>query len=178
MEDGKAPLIPKRRAFTRSASHAYDELHSFRSYLRWMCVDQSNYYTASLSWFVFIVFTFIIPSLSHFYLACSDCDSRHSRPFDSIVQLSLSGIATLSFVSLSQFVRIYGLRRFLFFDKLCDESEIVRKGYTAQLNVSTLFFSVKFGFILFRFIEFWISGYELTISLFNCYQCRCFHVVC
>ncbi|XP_071730235.1 uncharacterized protein [Rutidosis leptorrhynchoides] len=110
-----------------------------------MCVDQSNNWTASLSWFVFIVFTFIIPSLSHFYLACSDCDNRHARPYDSLVQLSLSGVATLSFVSLTQFLRTFGLRKFLFFDKLCDESEIVRKGYTAQLNRSLkilLFFVV------------------------------------
>lgn len=155
MEHGTQPLIPKRRGFNRSTSHAYDELHSFRSWLRWMCVDQSNVWTASLSWFVFIVFTFIIPCLSHFYLACSDCDNRHARPYDNLVQLSLSGVATLSFLSLTQFLRIYGLRRFLFFDKLCDESEIVRKGYTAQLNVSTLFWKELF--------EFWIFGYEFMM---------------
>ncbi|KAL8209775.1 hypothetical protein R6Q57_006507 [Mikania cordata] len=142
MEDAKLSLIGKRRGFSRSISHNYDELHSFRSYLRWMCVDQSNGWTATLSWFVFIIFTFIVPSLSHFYLACSDCDNRHARPYDSLVQLSLSCVATLSFVSLSQFVRIYGLRRFLFFDKLCDESEIVRKGYTAQLNRSLKILSI------------------------------------
>nr|XP_043629445.1 uncharacterized protein LOC122600753 [Erigeron canadensis] len=138
------PLLPtsKRRTFNRSTSYAYDELHSFRSWLRWMCVDQSNNWTASLSWTVFIIFTFIIPILSHFYLACSDCDNRHARPYDSLVQLSLSAVATLSFVSLSQFIRIYGLRRFLFFDKLCDESEIVRTGYTAQLNRSLKILSI------------------------------------
>ncbi|KAD6453988.1 hypothetical protein E3N88_08694 [Mikania micrantha] len=103
MEEAKLSLIGKRRGFSRSISHNYDELHSFRSYLRWMCVDQSNGWTATLSWFVFIIFTFIVPSLSHFYLACSDCDNRHARPYDSLVQLSLSCIATLSFVSLSQF---------------------------------------------------------------------------
>nr|GEZ57633.1 hypothetical protein CTI12_AA028110 [Tanacetum cinerariifolium] len=107
-----------------------------------MCVDQSNFWTSSLSWIVFIVFTFVVPMLSHFYLACSDCDNKHSRPYDSLVQLSLSGIATLSFVSLSRFLKVFGLRRFLFFDKLCDESEIVRKGYTAQLNRSLKILSV------------------------------------
>ncbi|XP_076949018.1 uncharacterized protein LOC143621492 [Bidens hawaiensis] len=86
---------------------------------------------------MFVVFTFIIPGFSHFYLACSDCDNRHARPYDTLVQLSLSGIATLS-----QFVRVYGLRRFLFFDKLCDESETVRMGYTAQLNRSLKILSI------------------------------------
>ncbi|KVI02313.1 hypothetical protein Ccrd_019421 [Cynara cardunculus var. scolymus] len=139
MEDGRLALISKRKVYSRCVSHAYDELQSFRSWLRWMCVDQSNGWTASLSWFVFVIFTIIIPSFSHFFLACSNCDNQHARPFDSVVQLSLSGIATLSFVSLSQFMRIYGLRRFLFFDKLCDESEIVRKGYTEQLNNDRVF---------------------------------------
>lgn len=139
MDNRGLPLITKKKAFSRCASHASDELHSFRSGLRWMCVDQSNVFTTTLSWFTFIIFTFIIPSLSHFYLACSDCDNLHARPYDGLVQLSLSGVATLSFVSISRFVRVYGLRRFLFFDKLCYESETVRKGYTAQLNVSCLF---------------------------------------
>ncbi|KAL4554141.1 hypothetical protein LXL04_037296 [Taraxacum kok-saghyz] len=136
MDSQRVGLIAKRKDISRTKSSARDELHSFRSWLRWMCVDQSNAWTFSLSWLVFIVFTIVIPILSHFYLACSDCDNRHARPYDSLVQLSLSSIATLSFVSLSQFVRVYGLRRFLFFDKLCNESEIVRRGYTEQLNSS------------------------------------------
>ncbi|CAI9088340.1 OLC1v1022646C2 [Oldenlandia corymbosa var. corymbosa] len=140
-EDRRETLLPnnnnnKNKAFARSQSHAFDELKSFRSWLKWMCVDQSGAWHTFLSWSVFIVLAIIVPCLSHFYLACSDCDSRHSRPYDTIVQLSLTTLATLSFVCLSQFVRKYGLRRFLFFDRLCDESETVRKGYTAQLNRS------------------------------------------
>ncbi|KAI3769153.1 hypothetical protein L6452_00253 [Arctium lappa] len=129
------PLIAKRKDIPRTISSIHDELHSFRSWLRWMCVDQSNAFTFCLSWLVFIIFAIVIPFLSHFYLACSDCDNRHARPYDTLVQLSLTSIAALSFVCLSQFVRIYGLHRFLFFDKLCNESETVRRGYTQQVNV-------------------------------------------
>jgi hypothetical protein len=128
-------LINRNNKLSRSQSHAYDELKSFRSYLRWMCVDQSSMATACLSWATFVLFGLVVPATSHFVLACSSCDSRHGRPYDSVVQLSLSSVATLSFVCLSRFVRKYGLRRFLFFDKLCDESETVRRGYTNQLNV-------------------------------------------
>ncbi|CAK9176555.1 unnamed protein product [Ilex paraguariensis] len=110
-----------------------------------MCVDQSNAWTACLSWSVFIVLAIVVPCLSHFGLACSDCDSKHSRPYDGVVQLSLSSVATLSFVCLSKFIRTYGLRRFLFFDKLCDESETVRKGYTEQFNRSL---KILFIFVL------------------------------
>ncbi|KAK2987033.1 hypothetical protein RJ640_004759 [Escallonia rubra] len=133
------------KAFSRSVSHARDELHSFRSWLRWMCVDQSNAWTASLSWCVFILFAIVVPCLSHFLLACSGCDNKLSRPYDAVVQLSLSSVATLSFVCLSRFVSKYGLRRFLFFDKLCDESETVRRGYTEQLNRSL---KILFIFVL------------------------------
>lgn len=134
-DEGEA-LLKKNKAYGRSKSHAFDELQSFRSWLKWMCVDQSDRCSTALSWTVFLLMTVAVPCFSHFFLACSDCDSRHSRPYDTIVQLSLSAVASLSFVCLSGFVRRYGLRRFLFFDKLCDESEAVRKCYTEQLNVS------------------------------------------
>ncbi|XP_075671666.1 uncharacterized protein LOC142641157 [Castanea sativa] len=150
MGDNSEPLINRnnnnnsnnKNKFARSISHAQDELHSFRSYLRWMCVDQSNAWTACLSWSMFILFAIVVPTISHFVLACSTCDSKHSRPYDTVVQLSLSSVATLSFVCLSTFVRKFGLRRFLFFDKLVDESETVRNCYTEQLNRSLKILSV------------------------------------
>ncbi|KAL0560755.1 hypothetical protein IC582_001168 [Cucumis melo] len=132
----EALINRKSSVFKRSVSHAHDELHSFRSYLRWMCVDQSDIWTAGLSWSMFFLFAIIVPATSHFLLACSSCDSNHARPFDRVVQLSLSSVATVSFLCLSSFIRRYGLRRFLFFDKLCDESETVRRGYTIKLNRS------------------------------------------
>ncbi|PSR85302.1 Alanine--tRNA ligase [Actinidia chinensis var. chinensis] len=145
-DDGEHPFLNARnKGFVRSQSHAFDELHSFRSWLRWMCVDQSNAWRACLSWSVFVAMAIVIPCVSHFVLACASCDSKHSRPYDGVLQLSLSSIATLSFVCLSRFVKKYGLRRFLFFDKLCDESETVRKGYTEQLNRSL---KILFIFVL------------------------------
>ncbi|KAL3821073.1 hypothetical protein ACJIZ3_006978 [Penstemon smallii] len=135
----------KNRGFVRCASHMQDELHSFRTWLKCMCVDQSNTLTSCLSWFVFVLLAILVPALSHFVLACTDCDSRHSRPYDTVAQLSLSGVAVLSFICLSSFVRKYGLRRFLFFDKLRDESETVRKGYTQQFNRSL---QILFIFVL------------------------------
>ncbi|KAG6637673.1 uncharacterized protein LOC122280749 [Carya illinoinensis] len=141
-DEDREALLSRNTKFTRCISHAQDELQSFRSYLRWMCVDQSNVWTACLSWSMFILFAIVVPAVSHFLLACSTCDSKHSRPFDVVVQLSLSSVATLSFVCLSSFVRKYGLRRFLFFDKLVDESETVRNGYTGQLNRALKLLSV------------------------------------
>lgn len=121
-----------------------DELQSFRTWLTWLCVDQSNCYSSALSWLMFVSLVVVVPCVSHFLLACADCDISHTRPYDGVVQLSLSSVATLSFVCLARFVSKYGLRSFLFFDKLCDESETIRKCYIDQLNRSLkiLFFFV------------------------------------
>ncbi|XP_047336896.1 uncharacterized protein LOC124940423 [Impatiens glandulifera] len=140
-----APLMNRKKSLDRSVSHVHDELHYFRSWLRLMCVDQSTMATACLSWTVFVIFAIAVPCISHFVLACSNCDNKHNRPYNSVVQLSLSGIAALSFVCLSYFVRKYGLRRFLFFDKLYNESETVRSGYTIELHRS---FKILFVFVL------------------------------
>ncbi|KAK9689348.1 hypothetical protein RND81_09G054200, partial [Saponaria officinalis] len=140
-------LIPRKRnnnnkTYNRVLSFAYDELHSFRTCLRWMCVDQSTWWSACISWFVFILFALVVPSFSHFYLGCPTCDAKHHRPFDTVVQLSLTSVATLSFLCLSHFVRKYRLRRFLFLDKLVDESDSVRHHYTTQLNRSLKILSI------------------------------------
>ncbi|KAK9673859.1 hypothetical protein RND81_12G194400 [Saponaria officinalis] len=139
-------LLPKKinsnKTYNRTISFSFDELHSFRTCLRWMCVDQSTWWSACLSWFVFILFALVVPACSHFYLACPTCDAKHHRPFDTVVQLSLSSVASLSFLCLAHFVRKYGLRRFLFFDKLVDESDSVRHHYTTQLHRSLKILSV------------------------------------
>ena len=138
-DNGEALLNWKNNKFKRCISHAQDELKSFRSYLRWMFVDQSNVWRACLSWFMFILFGIVVPAISHFVFACAPCDGNHQRPYHNVVQLSLSSVATVSFLCLSWFVRKFGLKRFLFFDKLYHESETVRREYTAQLNVSLIF---------------------------------------
>ncbi|XP_019174213.1 PREDICTED: uncharacterized protein LOC109169764 isoform X2 [Ipomoea nil] len=112
------------------------ELRSFKSDLKWLFLDQSSVYSAALSWSLFFIFAIAVPLVSHLVYACYGCDTVHQRPFDGIVQLSLSGFATLSFISLSAAARKYGLRRFLFLDKLCDQSEKVQEGYTNQIHAS------------------------------------------
>lgn len=123
------------------------ELKSFKSFLTWVCLDQSNKWRAGLSASIFFVLAIGVPIVSHFVFSCSSCDAKHRRPYDGIVQLSLSFIAALSFYSLSSFAHTYGLRRFLFLDKLGDASEKVRQGYTQQLRVSfsLIFFILMSG---------------------------------
>lgn len=130
--------IHPNKTYKRSISHANDELYGVRSFLRYMCVDQSTLFTSILSWSIFFIFAILVPIVSHFYLSCPSCDAKHYQPYDAVVQLSLSGIATLSFLCLSKFVRKFGVRRFLFLDKLVRESNSVRSHYIAQLDVCFL----------------------------------------
>ncbi|XVF75255.1 hypothetical protein PTKIN_Ptkin13bG0173000 [Pterospermum kingtungense] len=112
------------------------ELKSFRLCLNWVFLDQSSLWRVGLSWSVFFVLTIGVPIISHFLLLCSDCDKQHQRPYDAVVQLSLSTFAAISFISLSSWSRKYGIRKFLFLDKLCDVSDKVRQRYAQELQKS------------------------------------------
>ncbi|KAG1327074.1 hypothetical protein COCNU_01G010080 [Cocos nucifera] len=130
--NARQPLLPRKGSYKRCLSHAGDELKSFRSCLRWLCVDQSDTPRAVVSWSLFFLLGLFVPAASHFLLIYSPA----RRPYDLAVQLSLTAVSALSYLCLSAFHRRYGLRRFLFLDKLVGVSERVRLGYTIQLNSS------------------------------------------
>ncbi|KAL6546783.1 hypothetical protein OROMI_022504 [Orobanche minor] len=151
-------------------------MRSYGSGLKWVFLDYSSLWRSGLSWSIFFLLNIGVPLVSHFAFSCSDCDSDHRRPYDAIVQLSLSLFTALSFVSLSSFARKYGLRRFLFLDQLCDESEKVRQGYTQQIHKSMKLLS---AFVLPCFLAdsaykiWWFaSGGEQIPYLFNIYLSR------
>ncbi|KAG6423544.1 hypothetical protein SASPL_113944 [Salvia splendens] len=123
----------------KSDSAAQDPIFGLRSYispLKWLFLDHSNLWRAGLSWSIFFVFNICVPIVSHFLYSCSTCDPAHQRPFDAIVQLSLSSFAAISFFCLSSFARTYGFRKFLFLDRLGDESDKIQQGYAQQFNRS------------------------------------------
>ncbi|RZS11175.1 hypothetical protein BHM03_00042485 [Ensete ventricosum] len=131
-------LLSSGASYARSLSRADDELRNFRSCLRWMCIDQSDVRHAVISWSLFLLLGVFIPLVSHFVLSCA----LTRRAYDVVVQLSLTFASGLSYLCLSGFVRRYGLRRFLFLDKLVGESEQVREGYMDKLNLSFRLLSV------------------------------------
>lgn len=139
MEDERRQaLVPRSKpisSYLYPSSSEPVELNGFTSCFKWVCVDQSNLWWAGLSWSVFFLFTVAVPLASHFLLQCSSCDANHQRPYHVPVQISLSVFAAISFVCLSRWSRKYGIRKFLFLDKLCDSSENVRRGYSQHLQV-------------------------------------------
>lgn len=131
-----------------------DELQYFKLCLKWTCVDQSNPYRAALSWSIFFLLVIIVPILSHLLYSCTDCDEKHRRSYDAVVQISLSVFAAVSFLCLSSWFRKYGLARFLFLDKLYDVSGKVREDYALQFHVSA---ASSLIFVFHIFCEFcWI----------------------
>ena len=88
------PLLPNKASYTCCLSYIDDELRSFRSCLKWMCVDQSNARHAVVSWSLLLgVF---IPIASRFVLSYAPT----RRTYDMVVQLSL----TSAFASPPSFV--------------------------------------------------------------------------
>ncbi|KAG6695454.1 hypothetical protein I3843_09G098700 [Carya illinoinensis] len=138
------------------------ELRSFRLCLKWVCLDQSNIWRSGLSWSIFFLLSFGVPLLSNFALSCSSCDDDHTRPYHSVVQISLSIFATLSFVCLTRWARKFGLRRFLFLDKLSDASDKVQHGYAEQIQRSMklllIFILPCFGAVSAYKVWWYVSG--------------------
>ncbi|KAM1351460.1 hypothetical protein ACFXTH_005224 [Malus domestica] len=130
-------MIAKQKA--NSSDYLGREGSEFKSFgvcLKWVFVDQSSIWRTGLSWSVFFVLAIGVPLASHFLLACSDCDTNDSRPYHVVSQLSLSLFSVLAFVSLSIWTHRYGLRKFLFLDRLYESSEKVRHGYKQQFQNS------------------------------------------
>ncbi|RRT51856.1 hypothetical protein B296_00021654 [Ensete ventricosum] len=78
-------------SYASSISRADDELKRFRSYLRWICVNQSNAMHEMVSWSIFLLLDIFIPTASHF-------------AYNVMVQRSLTSTYDLSYFYLSTFV--------------------------------------------------------------------------
>ncbi|KAF3329514.1 hypothetical protein FCM35_KLT04845 [Carex littledalei] len=130
------PLLPDKAgpmpAVEQCLPGTDDELQWFRSCLQWMFMDQSDRSHAIISWVLFFLLGIVVPAVSHFVLSFRP----ERRPYGGVVQVSLSAASGCSFLCFSTVLRRYGLRRFLFLDKLRHESERVRLGYTHQLTRS------------------------------------------
>ncbi|THU74013.1 hypothetical protein C4D60_Mb04t28880 [Musa balbisiana] len=75
------PLLSSRASYAHSLSNVDDELKSFRSCLRWICIDQFDS--------LFILLGIFISIISHFVLSCA---FTHCE-YDVMVQLFLTSVA-------------------------------------------------------------------------------------
>ncbi|XP_050233140.1 uncharacterized protein LOC126681637 [Mercurialis annua] len=139
-EVSAAPLVSSKKSINKLSSFFTQdiELKSFRLCLNCVCLDQSNIWRAALSWSIFFLLAIGVPLISHFLLLCADCDSKHQRPYDAVVQLSLSTFAIISFFTLSSWSHKYGFDKFLFLDKLQHEDHTISRRYKQQLQKSMM----------------------------------------
>ncbi|RWV86735.1 hypothetical protein GW17_00051332 [Ensete ventricosum] len=100
-------------SYAHSLSHTRDKLRSFQSYLRWMCIYQSDTGHVMVGWSLFLLGVFI-PTAFHFVFSYTPI----YHAYDVVVLLSLTSASSFSYLCLSTFVRHYGLHRFLFLDKI------------------------------------------------------------
>ncbi|RWW18450.1 hypothetical protein GW17_00017564 [Ensete ventricosum] len=71
-------------SYKRSFSRADDKLRSFRSCLRWMCVDQSDTRYVMVFWSLFLLLGIFVPTAFHFVVSCTS--TYHA--YYVVVQLS------------------------------------------------------------------------------------------
>lgn len=140
------------------------ELKSLTICLNWVFQDQPNIWITALSWSIFLLLAIGVPIVSHFALLCSNCDSNHQRPYDAVVQLSLSTFAIVSFFSLFSWSRKYGVRRFLFLDKLDDQNERIRREYKQRLHVCFVF-QIIFFLLQIYLCHMVLVGKQININL-------------
>ncbi|RRT41206.1 hypothetical protein B296_00056459 [Ensete ventricosum] len=79
-------------SYTHNLSHANDKLRSFKSYLKWMWIDQFNTIYVMVSSFLFFLLGVFVPIASNFIL--SYAFTYHA--YDVVVQLSHTSLLHLS----------------------------------------------------------------------------------
>jgi len=120
----------------RTVSNINDELWQFRLGLLSLGLEQLTVTRVVFSWVFFLLFAFIIPLCSFFFVVCPHCKETERHPFEKTVQISESALCVIAFLCLYSFLRTYGLRRMLFLDQIGKESTEVQDGYQKQLQVN------------------------------------------
>ncbi|RRT37602.1 hypothetical protein B296_00056841 [Ensete ventricosum] len=91
-------------SYTCSLSHTNDELMSFKSYLKWMYINQYDIKHIMVSHSLFLFLSIFVHTVSHFILSCKPTNCAYNV---------VSNSSSLSYLYLSAFIH-----RFIFFDKM------------------------------------------------------------
>ncbi|KAK7401073.1 hypothetical protein VNO78_12385 [Psophocarpus tetragonolobus] len=119
----------------RSKSMIFDDLRNFRISLKWCALDHSSCIGKFISYVVFVFFTIIIPFLTSIFVEIpATAPEDDPISFNKLVQIPESALAIIAFVTLSSFLRRYGLRQLLFLDAFQEDTTYVRRWYTQELD--------------------------------------------
>ncbi|KAJ8621372.1 hypothetical protein MRB53_029901 [Persea americana] len=118
---------------TRYKPSLLNDLCKFRISLRWCALDHSSWPTKTVSYFIFLLLTVLVPLLCALFTHVPPATAS-SIAFDNLAQLPESALAAIAFFTLSCFFHRYSLRQLLFLDGLHDDSPFVRCGYARELD--------------------------------------------
>jgi len=95
-------------SYARSKSMIFDELRNFRISLKWCALDHSSCVGKLISYVTFIFFTILVPLLTSIFVEVpSSAPEDDPFSFNKLVQLPESGLAIISFFTISSFFRRY-----------------------------------------------------------------------
>ncbi|KAJ6329776.1 hypothetical protein OIU76_008579 [Salix suchowensis] len=119
----------------RSKSLLFDELRSFRARLKWCALDHSTCIGKFVSYFIFVFLAITLPMVSSLFIRVpSSAPADYPISYNKLVQLPESVLALIAFFTLFRFFKRYGLRQLLFLDDLQEDSLLIRRGYSRELD--------------------------------------------
>ncbi|XP_077236828.1 ras guanine nucleotide exchange factor K isoform X2 [Tasmannia lanceolata] len=111
-----------------SKSSLFNNLQNFQIGLQWCALDHLNCTCKIFSYLIFAILAVAVPIVN---VVVVHIPHSHSSgvAFDKLVQLPESALAAIAFLTMSAFLRQYGLRHLLFLDGLDDDTP-----YSGQLD--------------------------------------------
>ncbi|KAJ6915460.1 hypothetical protein NC651_017449 [Populus alba x Populus x berolinensis] len=154
-------------SYDRSKSLLFDELRDFRKSLKWCALDHSTCIGKLVSCFIFVFLAIILPILSSLSIRVpSSAPANDPISYNKLVQLPESVLALISFFTLFRFFKRYGLRQLLFLDDLQEDSLLIRRGYSRELDKAfrylacilfpSFFVEVAHKIIFFSTVKIWL----------------------
>jgi len=105
--NSSVPLL-LQPSYARSKSMIFDELRNFRISLKWCALDHSSCIGKLISYVTFIFFTILVPLLTSIFVEIpTSAPEDDPFSFNKLVQLPESGLAIISFFTISSFFRRY-----------------------------------------------------------------------
>lgn len=133
-------------------THLDRMLTRIETFLAFIGFEQSSWWTFALSWTSFSLFGVAVPVVALFAGDCSDCEDYQRKDFEVEIVAFQACLAAVSLFCLSQNLRKYGLRRFLFVDRYSGKLLSLHDRYIKQVSVS------EFKFLRFFFSVCYLSS--------------------
>ncbi|KAM2656323.1 hypothetical protein EV1_011844 [Malus domestica] len=111
-------------------------LQWLETFLTLLGFNQSSWLSLALSWTALVLIGVALPVVALVVFNCSDCDKYQIKGFELVIVGSQAVLAAVSVLCISQSLRKYGIRRFLFVDRNSGHMVRFRNDYIKQIKDS------------------------------------------